>query len=96
MSKIFVDLQYRSFISYRKLKDWICQYHKLSILSFVIVPFNFLVRFQINGVDVHSRDQAIKLFSEKGSDIKLLLARPQQVCLNRPIAVEYFTCVYLN
>ncbi|KAK3102615.1 hypothetical protein FSP39_012654 [Pinctada imbricata] len=34
---------------------------------------------QINGIDVHSRDQAIKLFSERGSDIKLLLARPQQL-----------------
>lgn len=32
---------------------------------------------QINGVDVHNRDQAIKLFSEKTSDITLLLARPQ-------------------
>ncbi|WAR25608.1 PZRN3-like protein [Mya arenaria] len=32
---------------------------------------------QINGVDVHSRDQAIKLFSDRGSDITLLLARPQ-------------------
>jgi hypothetical protein len=32
--------------------------------------------FQINGIDVHSRDQAIKLFSERTSDIVLLLARP--------------------
>ncbi|XP_053378255.1 E3 ubiquitin-protein ligase PDZRN3-like isoform X2 [Mercenaria mercenaria] len=32
---------------------------------------------QINGVDVHSRDQAIKLFSERSADISLLLARPQ-------------------
>ena len=31
----------------------------------------------MNGVDVRSRDQAIQLFSEKGSEIKLLLARPQ-------------------
>ncbi|XP_076110264.1 E3 ubiquitin-protein ligase PDZRN3-like isoform X3 [Mytilus galloprovincialis] len=31
---------------------------------------------QINGIDVHSRDQAIKLFSERTSDITLLLARP--------------------
>jgi hypothetical protein len=27
--------------------------------------------FQINGIDVHSRDQAIKLFSERTSDIFL-------------------------
>ncbi|XP_052285535.1 E3 ubiquitin-protein ligase PDZRN3-like isoform X1 [Dreissena polymorpha] len=32
---------------------------------------------QINGVDVHSRDQAIKLFSERASDITLLVVRPQ-------------------
>ncbi|KAJ8302049.1 hypothetical protein KUTeg_021036 [Tegillarca granosa] len=32
---------------------------------------------QINGIDVHSRDQAIKLFSEQSSNITLLLARPQ-------------------
>ncbi|XP_062620869.1 E3 ubiquitin-protein ligase PDZRN3-B-like isoform X2 [Saccostrea cucullata] len=32
---------------------------------------------QVNGVDVRSRDQAIQLFSERGSEIKLLLARPQ-------------------
>ena len=31
----------------------------------------------MNGIDVRSRDQAIQLFSEKGSEIKLLLARPQ-------------------
>ncbi|XP_013396377.1 E3 ubiquitin-protein ligase PDZRN3-like [Lingula anatina] len=34
---------------------------------------------QINGVDVHSREQAIKLFSQNRSDITLLLARPMQM-----------------
>ncbi|KAL5013272.1 hypothetical protein ScPMuIL_007542 [Solemya velum] len=32
---------------------------------------------QINGMDVHCRDQAIKLFTEQSADISLLLARPQ-------------------
>ncbi|KAL3852177.1 hypothetical protein ACJMK2_015851 [Sinanodonta woodiana] len=32
---------------------------------------------QINGVDVHSRDQVIQLFSDRGSEITLLVARPQ-------------------
>ncbi|XP_046353325.2 E3 ubiquitin-protein ligase PDZRN3-like isoform X2 [Haliotis rufescens] len=35
---------------------------------------------QINGVDVHNRDQAIKLFSDQGADITLLVARPQLQC----------------
>ncbi|XP_069100919.1 E3 ubiquitin-protein ligase PDZRN3-B-like isoform X2 [Argopecten irradians] len=34
---------------------------------------------QINGIDVQSREQAIKLFSERGTDIRLLLARPAQL-----------------
>ena len=34
---------------------------------------------QINGVDVHSREQAIRLFAENREDITLLLARPQMV-----------------
>ncbi|XP_014675781.1 PREDICTED: E3 ubiquitin-protein ligase PDZRN3-like, partial [Priapulus caudatus] len=32
---------------------------------------------QINGIDVHTRDQAVKLFSEDRPDITLLVARPQ-------------------
>uniref|UniRef100_K1QDW8 PDZ domain-containing RING finger protein 4 n=1 Tax=Magallana gigas TaxID=29159 RepID=K1QDW8_MAGGI len=37
---------------------------------------------QVNGVDVRSRDQAIQLFSDRGADIRLLLARPHlQWCI---------------
>ncbi|KAI0208930.1 E3 ubiquitin-protein ligase PDZRN3-B [Lamellibrachia satsuma] len=32
---------------------------------------------QINGVDVHCREQAIRLFAGNHSDISLLLAHPQ-------------------
>ena len=32
---------------------------------------------QINGVDVHNRDQAIKLFSANSTDTTLLVTRPQ-------------------
>ncbi|ESO89887.1 hypothetical protein LOTGIDRAFT_234023, partial [Lottia gigantea] len=35
---------------------------------------------QINNVDVHCRDQAIKLFAEQGSDISLIVARPHLQC----------------
>ncbi|XP_050412867.1 E3 ubiquitin-protein ligase PDZRN3 isoform X3 [Patella vulgata] len=35
---------------------------------------------QINNVDVHSRDQAIKLFSEQHADISLIVARPHLQC----------------
>ena len=44
------------------------------------VPFVFFL--QINGVDVHSREQAIRLFAENREDITLLLARPQMVSID--------------
>lgn len=33
--------------------------------------------FQINNIDVNTREQAVTLFSEKALDITLLVARPQ-------------------
>lgn len=34
-----------------------------------------IVTFQINGVDVHTRGHAMKLFGQEGNEITLLLAR---------------------
>ena len=44
-----------------------------------MVRIFFSCSLQINGVDVHSREQAIRLFAENREDITLLLARPQMV-----------------
>ena len=45
-------------------------------------PMTLLCVFQINGVEVRSREDAIQLFSENRANISLLIARAvYQVCM---------------
>ena len=49
-----------------------------------------VVLFQISGVDVHSREQAIRLFAENRADITLLLARPQMIQVRKVLPFSFF------
>ncbi len=51
---------------------------------------------QINGVDVHSREQAIRLFAENREDITLLLARPQMVSIEITLLCMHDSVTYSN